>query len=136
MSRLANHLSNYQHIDLSLKKHGLYSADNPYGWNVNFLNFPEEELDSKEQYYIKLYATKGYQLRNKTSGSQGVGKKQIDEYKPARGYRDGIEQGKNSLAKQLKDIIEKHLVVSLKEEKKNNMISIKQFEKFKELLKL
>ncbi len=30
--RLAQHLAGYQqHIDLSLKKHGLYSAANPYG---------------------------------------------------------------------------------------------------------
>ena len=28
LSRLAGHLNGYQHIDLSLKKHGLYSEDN------------------------------------------------------------------------------------------------------------
>lgn len=134
LTRLAQHLVGYQHIDLSLKKHGLYSEDNPYGWKVGFLHFPISELDDKEQYYIKQYAQAGYQLRNKTSGSQGVGKRQIDEYKPQKGYYDGILQGKKSLAKELSGIIGKHLVVSLKEEKKNNKVSIKAFEKFNNLL--
>ena len=52
LSRLAQHLVNYQHIDLSLKKHGLYSDDNPCGWKVNAIHFKESELDEKEQYYI------------------------------------------------------------------------------------
>ena len=135
LSRLAGHLSGYQHIDLSLKKHGLYSADNPYGWKVGFLHFPETILDEKEQLYIKLYAQEGYQLRNKTSGSQGSGKKQIDEYRPQKGYYDGLKQGKKNLAKELSNIIEKHLEISLKESKKGNKVSIRQFEKFKELLR-
>ena len=48
LSRLAQHMTGYQHIDLSLKKHGLISNNNMCGWNVNFLNFPEELLDEKE----------------------------------------------------------------------------------------
>lgn len=134
ITRLAQHLVGYQHIDLSLKKHGLYSTENPYGWKIGFLHFPVSELDEKEQHYIKQYALNGYQLRNKTSGSQGTGKKQIDEYRPQKGYYDGIKQGKKSLAKELSDIISKHLVVCLKEEKKNNKVSIKALEKFNDLL--
>lgn len=134
LTRLAQHLSGYQHIDLSLKKHGLHSVKNHYGWKVGFIHFPKELLDEKEQKYIKLYALEGYQLRNKTSGSQGSGKKQIDEYKSSRGYRDGLKQGKKMLARELSTIIEKHLEIRLKESKKDNKISIKQFEKFKELL--
>lgn len=135
LTRLAQHFSGYQHIDISMKKHGLLSDNNPYGWGINFLHFPISELDEKEQYYIKLYAQRGYQLRNKTSGSQGEGKRQIDEYRPQKGYYDGIAQGKKNLAKELSHIIDKHLVVSLKEEKKNNKVSIKALEKFNELLK-
>ena len=96
LSRLAQHLVGYQHIDLSLKKHGLYSMEsNPYGWKVDFAHIKESDLDEMEQYYIRQFANAGYQLRNKTSGSQGDGKKQIDEYRPAKGYRDGIQQGKS-----------------------------------------
>ena len=136
LTRLASHLTGYQHIDFSLKKHGLYSEKNIYGWKVNFLYFTEDKLNEKEQYYIKEYALKGYQLRNKTAGSQGTGKTQINEYRPSKGYRDGLAQGRKNLAKELKDIIDKHLVVELKPEKANNKVSQKQFDKFKELLEM
>lgn len=134
LTRLAQHLSGYQHIDLSLKKHGLYSNDNPFGWKAGFLHFPASELDEQEQHYIKAYADYGYQLRNKTSGSQGEGKAKIDDYRPAKGYYDGIKQGKKSLAKELSHIAEKHLEIRLKPDKANNSVSQKQYEKFMDLL--
>ena len=134
LTRLAQHLVGYQHIDLSLKKHGLWSGENPHGWKIGFLHYQEEKLDEVEQYYIRQYAQYGYQLRNKTSGSQGAGKHQIDEYRPQKGYHDGIKQGKKTLARELSNIIEKHLVVSLKEEKKNNKVSLKALDKFNDLL--
>lgn len=134
LTRLAQHLVGYQHIDLSLKKHGLYSSENIYGWKIEFIYFPLNDLDAMEQYYIRKYANDGYQLRNKTSGSQGEGKRQIDEYRPSKGYRDGLEQGKRNLARELSHIIDKHLVISLKEEKKNNKVSIKALDKFNALL--
>ena len=134
LTRLAQHFAGYQHIDLSLKKHKLYSSENPYGWKVNFLHFPISQLDEKEQFYIKEYALNGYQMRNKTSGSQGVGKSQIDDFKPQKGYRDGLAQGRKNLAKELNHIIDKHLVIGLKPEKMNNKVSQKALEKFNDLL--
>ncbi len=134
LTRLAQHLVGYQHIDLSLKKHKLYTEDNPFGWKVNFLHFPESQLNEKEQHYIKEYALNGYQLRNKTSGSQGAGKSQIDDFRPQKGYRDGLVQGRKNLTRELNHIIDKHLVVSIKPEKANNKVSIKAFEKFREIL--
>ena len=134
LTRLAQHLSGYQHIDLSLKKHGLYSSENIYGWKIGFLHFQISELDFMEKKFIQMYSNNGYQLRNKTSGGQGEGKTQIDDYRPAKGYRDGIAQGRKNLAKELTNIIDKHLCISLKEEKKNNKVSIKAFEKFNDLL--
>lgn len=138
LSRLASHLVGYeQHIDLSLRKHKLYDKEkNPCGWRVEFLNFSESQLDEKEQYYIKLYANKGYQLRNKTSGSQGEGKAQIDDYRPAKGYRDGLKQGRKNLARELSSIAEKHLKIELRADKANNKVSQKQYEKFMDLLKV
>ena len=134
LTRLAQHMVGYnQHIDLSLKSHGLFSVTNPYGWNISFANTSEEVLDDMEQRYIKEYAV-GFQLLNKTSGSQGSGKKKIGEYKPAKGYRDGLKQGKINLARELSSIAEKHLKIEIRDDKKNNKISQKQFEKFKELL--
>ena len=135
LTRLAQHMVGYnQHIDLSLKSHGLFSKENPYGWNVSFANTSEEVLDDMEQRYIKEYAV-GFQLLNKTSGSQGSGKKKIGEYKPAKGYIDGLKQGRINLARELSSIAEKHLKIEIRDDKKNNKISQKQFEKFKELLK-
>ena len=136
LARLAQHLVGYQHIDLSMKSHGLYSVENIYGWKIGFLHFPLEKLDEKEQYYIKQYAVNGYQLRNKTGGGQGKGKEKIDEYRPTKGYYDGLKQGRKNLARELSGIIEKHLVISLKSEKQGNKVSQKQYEKFMDLLKV
>lgn len=136
LTRIAQHLVGYQHIDLSLKSHGLYSVENIYGWKIGFLHFPLDKLDEKEQYYIKQYAVNGYQLRNKTGGGQGKGKEKIDEYRPAKGYYDGLKQGRKNLARELSGIIEKHLVISLKSEKQGNKVSQKQYEKFMDLLKV
>ena len=138
ITRLASHMSGYeQHIDKSLKAHKLYDEEkNPYGWRVEFLNFPESQLDEKEKYYIKLYADKGYQLRNVSVGGQGSERDtgQIGERKPPKGYRDGIKQGKINLARELSSIAEKHLKIEIREDKKNNKVSQKQFEKFMELM--
>ena len=136
LTRLAQHLSSYnQHIDLSLKKHKLYSDDNPYGWRVEFLNFPDSQLDEREQYYIKQYALAGYQLRNVSLGGQSSGRNMINDTKPAKGYRDGVRYGRISLAKELRHIIDLHLTVKLKEGKENNKVSQKALEKFWDLLK-
>ena len=134
LTRLAQHLVGYQHIDLSLKKHGLYSEENPYAWQGKFRHYTTNLLDKMEQLWIKQYADKGYQLRNKTSGSQGEGKAQIADYRPQKGYRDGLKQGRINLARELSSIAEKHLKIEIRDDKKNNKISQRQFEKFKELL--
>ena len=138
LTRLAIHMTGYeQHIDLSLRKHKLYDEQkNPHGWRVEFLNFPESELDEKEKYYIKLYADKGYQLRNVSLGGQGENRASgsIGERKPPKGYIQGIQQGKKVLARELSNIAEKHLKIEIREDKKNNKVSQKQFEKFKELM--
>lgn len=135
LTRLAQHMVGYQHIDLSLKKHGLYSEDNPYGWKVDYSVCDPKMLDKKEQYWIKQYADLGYQLRNKTSGSQGDGKAQIDDYRPQKGYRDGIQQGRKNMARELSSIAEKHLKIELRADKANNKVSQKQYGKFMDLLK-
>ena len=133
LSRLAQHLAGYQHIDLSIKKHGFYQEkDNAFGWRVNFLNFPIDQLDEKEQFYIKQYALKGYQMRNKTSGSQGEGKKQIDDFRPHKGYRDGLVQGQRNASREVAGLFEKHLTVGTKNDPptKNQMNALRKFQEF------
>lgn len=133
LARLADHLSGYQHIDLSLRKHGLWSQDNPYGWKIGIKHFEIAELDEKEQHYIKQYALNGYQLRNKTAGGQGEGKTQIDEYRPAKGYRDGLKQGYKNASREVSHLFDKHLNVSIKSDKPNK-VQEKALGKFEDFL--
>ena len=132
LSRLAEHFTGYQHIDLSIKKHGIYSNDNPEGWRINYIEYPEIELDKMEQYYIKQYADNGYQLRNKTCGGQGVGKKQIADSRPIKGYRDGLIQGRKNASREIARLFEKHLNYSKKSDKpnKNQEKALAKFEEF------
>ena len=135
LTRLAQHMMGYQHIDMSLKKRGLYSKDNPQGWKVGFVNYPVERLDDMEQYWILTYTRAGYQCRyNKTAGGQGEGKIKINEFKPSKTYRDGLLQGKITLSRELKHIMDKHLSIELKPSKKGNKTSEKALEKFLQLL--
>lgn len=136
LERSISHLTGYQHIDLSIKKRGFYSENNPYGWKLNVMYYPKDKLDEMEQYWILEYTKRGYQCRyNKTAGGQGEGKEKINEFKPSKGYRDGIQQGKKVLARELSSIAEKHLIIRLKPEKEHNKVSQKQYEKFMDLLK-
>lgn len=132
--RCASHLAEYDHIALSLKKHGFYKEDNPHGWKLQFKTCPKSELDEREVQTIKQFADAGFQMYNVTSGSQSVGKKVTGDYKPPKTYRQGIQAGKKTLARELSQIISKHLTVRLKEEKQGNKTSQKQLEKFNQLL--
>ena len=134
IERLGSHLSGYQqHIDRSLKKHGLWSEENPTGWEVFTLKFPIDVLDEKEQYFIQKYANSGYQMLNVTSGSQGKGKTDIGERKAARGYYDGLEQGRKNTQRFIADLFTKHLDYKTKSDKPNKNQQ-KALQKFKDFL--
>lgn len=131
LTRLCQHLSGYQHIDLSLKKHRLWH-EKENGWNVHFELFPISALDEAERHWIRRMADKGFQLRNHTTGGQDGGKGGLDNHKPPKGYHDGIAQGKKSLAKELRHIIyTHHLQITAP---KDNKITQKALAKFWELL--
>ena len=132
LTRLAQHLSGYQHIDLSLKKHGLYSTANPTGYTVNFLEYPENELDEQEQKYIRKYAAAGYQMRNATSGSQGEGKRSLDNGKPTKGYLEGLHNGYQNARKDIAHLFDLHLTVSTKKTPptKNQEKALQKFKDF------
>lgn len=135
LDRCAQHLSGFQHIDLSLKSRKLYDGkENPYGWKLNFLHYPKEELNKMEQYWILEYTKQGYQCRyNKTSGSQGSGKEKINEYRPARGYHDGLKQGYKNASKEIAHLMDLHLVVTTKQNPPTKLQS-KALEKFNDFL--
>jgi len=141
LDRLAQHLTQYQHIDLSLKKHGLYSQSKPYGWQVDYFICLENELDGYEREYVVKYANLGYQLRNKTAGGQDKGKIGIDEQKASKGYHDGLKQGYTNCLKDVRVYFDKYLSFSIKDNnsrKKNGeykKIFLKKFDEFEALLK-
>ena len=133
--RLASHLSGYQYIDLSIKKHGLYSAKNPTGYKVHFLEYPENVLDEMEQKYIKQYANAGYQMRNATAGGQGQGKKGLDNARPTRTYYDGLAQGRKNAQHFVSDLFAKHLDYTTKK-KPPTVNQQKALQKFKFFLEV
>lgn len=132
--RCTSHLGEYDHIALSLKKHKFYSESNPTGWKLAYRTCKKSELDQKEIETIKAFADKGFQMYNITAGGQSTGKQVTGQYKPPKTYRQGIQQGKITLARELKHIIDTHLNVSIRPEKANNKVSIKALEKFNDLL--
>lgn len=147
INRLAQHLIGYQHIDLSLKKHKLYDKDkNPYGWQVDYFLCLKNELDNYEQEYILRYANMGYQMRNKTIGSQSKGKAGLDDNKASKGYYDGLKQGRKNALKEVKEYFDKYLDYNTKTKpecyKKRKLgelpilkeIYIKKFQEFGELI--
>lgn len=132
LTRLAAHLQGYeQHIDKSLRKHGLYSKENQTGWNVNFFNCDESLLDEMEQRYIQIYA-EGYQLLNKTIGGQSKGKKSMDCDTERKGYRKGVEYGRQKALKEIKVLFEKYLDAVVKG--KTNKIKERKLQEFKSLI--
>lgn len=133
MQRLCSHLVGFQHIDLSLKKHGLYNAQNPYGWKCGFLHYPESKLDEMEQHWIKEYANSGYQLRNKTSGSQGEGKSDIADT-PTKGYVEGLHNGRENGIKELASFLSTWCIITPK--KPSHKTYLQQAEKWKDVIKI
>lgn len=136
LTRLADHLKclgkNVQWIDKSLKTHGLYSEQKATGWRVTTHKYPLDELDEKEQFFIKECQRAGYQMRNMTAGGQGEGKVRIAEFKPAKGYYDGLKQGRENLRKELAHIVNTYLNIELK---KDGKIAQRMLAKFQDLLK-
>ena len=138
LTRLAQHLDGYtkpnaQHIDLSLKKYGLKTHTNPNGWEMGVLYCPEYELNAKEQYYIRLYANSGFQLRNHTSGSQNGEKFGISPNKDNRGYREGVEYGKIKALRLVREFFDKYLDYGVKEP--SNKVKERKLKEFEKLLK-
>ena len=66
-----------------------------------------------EQHYIKMYANAGYQLRNVESGGT-VGKTDIGDRKPSRGYYDGLSQGYKNAQKEVAHLFDLHLTYTTK----------------------
>ena len=135
LERCASHLAEYDHIALSLKKHGFYRKDNPFGWKLAFRECFESELDTKEIETIKAFADKGHQLYNVSLGGQGSNHASgtMSAIKPVKGYRDGLKQGYKNASRDVSTLFDKHLDYKPKSDIPNNY-QLKAMEKFKEFL--
>ena len=110
LTRLAEHPMGYkQHIDFSLRKHGIgarFVKDDK--WKCEKVIYClESELNDLEQEWIRKCHELGYQLLNKTTGSQGQGKQALGEQKPAKGYYDGIKQGRKKVIDEINNRLTK-----------------------------
>lgn len=138
--RLVSHMMGYsQRIDISLRKRGLYSVSNKYGWDIENFVCAESELNDKEQEFIREYLNKGYQMYNKTLGSQGEGKISIDDHS-TKGYFDGVKYGYEKCRKEITEYFEKYLDYDIKptlvkKDGTRTVISLKKYEEFAQLLK-
>lgn len=132
-NRLASHLlGNSSHLDLSIKKHGLYSKENPLGWKIEFKEVPIEQLDEKEKiaidYYKNLTNSENYNI---TNGGQGKGKTSDNGYTPRKGYNDGKKIGADKRSQEIKYIIDKYFIL---EPIKDNKQTANALEKLNKLL--
>ena len=132
LERCSAHLGEYDHIALSLKKHGFYGKDNPHGWKLQFQECPRHLLDEKEIETIKYFADKGFQMYNVTSGGQGEGKSQIGTFKQPKTYTQGKVEGYRKASKEISNLFDKHLNYSKKSDKpnKNQDKAAEKFEAF------
>lgn len=134
ISRISQHLQEYDHLALSLKKRGIYNKEeNPHGWMIRYIECSLEDLDEKETEFIKQWADAGFQLLNKTGGSQSEGKVVFDNKRPARGYFDGKEAGYLMARREVAHWFSLHLNVSMKKPTKNAEKAYKKFLEFIDL---
>lgn len=141
LDRLISHMIGYsQRIDISLRKRGFYKPkENECGWDLMFYNYSEEELNNKEQEFIREYLNRGYQMYNKTLGSQGEGKISIDDHS-TKGYYDGVAYGYKKAIKEVAEYFEKYLDYDIKptlvkKDGTRTAISLKKYDEFAQLLK-
>lgn len=133
LDRLVSHYLGYEsHIDKSLKKHKLVSNNNPTGWQINCLEFPESSLDAMEQHYILKYANAGYQMYNILSGGQDNTKFGLKENENHKGYYTGVKNGFEKARKYVAKLFDKQLTFHMV---KHGKLGEKAEEKFKLFLK-
>ena len=133
LDRCVQHLQEYDHIALSLKKHKLYNNEtNKYGWQLQFALYSKDALDMKERETLAYWHKElGFSPYNRTTGGQDGQKTGIAENKPARGYYDGKKQGYEDARKQVKAWFDKSLTYQIKgTENKNKQKAYAKFTDF------
>ena len=129
IDRLVAHMGEYDHIALSLKKHGYQSEDNPFGWQIDYFYCDQSELDEKERETLaEWHINNGYAPYNRTTGGQDGGKQGLDGRKPTKGYREGLAQGRKNTQREIAKLFEKNLTYEING--KPNKNKEKAYDKF------
>lgn len=130
-NRQISHWNGYQRIDISMRKRGFYSAENPYGWKFSILEYcDKDKLDEREQYWILENLKLGKQTYNLNyGGSQGKSNTFDNERK---GYKQGVEQGQKKTREEVKTYFDKYLDFAIKPPA--NKIKERKAEEFKKFL--
>lgn len=132
LNRNLSHLRGYQHIDISLKKRGLYDKElNPNGWCLDFFTCPHTQLDEQEQKTIKEYAGMGYQIRYQHTLGGQIDKKGLEQQNE-NGYRKGVAYGRKQQLKEIKNYFAKYLDFVVKG--KTNKTKERKWQEFKDLM--
>lgn len=143
VDRSVQHLEQYDHLGNSIRTHGLYSKNNPFGWRLRYYYCDESELNEKERQEIAKNVELGYLAYNITSGGQDSGKSDINQRASGKTYREGVAYGYEKCRKEIKEMFEKYLDFRTKSSqecyKKNKdgelkEIYVKKFNEFKEWL--
>lgn len=131
LKRCASHLQGTrQHIDLSIRNHGLYSEDNPTGWDVTVLEYCEPSLCNERERKHIAYCQKLFVGLHNVEGGGSSGKTDINERKPLKGYRKGVNYGRYKLSKELQTTL-RYLNIAPKDENKR---TIRMYNKFLDLI--
>lgn len=131
VDRSIQHMQQYDHLGMSIRKYGLYSDKNPYGWKITYFYCDESELNEKERETIAKWAENNISY-NITSGGQDKGKVDINERAAAKKYTDGLKQGRANAIKEIKVLFDKYLDYVVKGE--TNKVKERKLNEFKEML--
>ena len=137
LQRCAGHLSGRNtHIDKSLLKHKLYSAENPTGWKVMVLKTCNPQLlDQEEQKWIEYYKNREeVVIYNVTGGGQFDKKENINERLEVKlkTYKNGKNFAAEKVRLKVKEFFDKYLDFIIKSP--TGKIKERKFNEFKEWL--
>lgn len=138
--RSIEHIIAYDHLGNSIRTHGLYSQDNPFGWRLKVEYCNEEDLNRLEREKIAQAQELGLSLYNITSGGQDKGKEDINQRASGKSYRDGIKQGYKNCLNEIKELFDNYLDFVIKPScvKKNGEfteVAKRKLNEFAEMLK-
>lgn len=129
-NRQISHWNGYLRIDISMRKRGFYSVENPYGWKFSILEYcDKDKLNEREQYWILKNLKLGKQTYNLNYGGSKGKSNTFD--KERKGYQQGKVYGYEKAREEVRVFFEKYLDFTIKgKETKTKLKKLEEFNKF------